>query len=152
MEIKEIVDRTGLSTDNARLAKSRIATIPFVPVQQEERIDIEKINSLLYQHGVYITKGGRFYHFSSIGADKGSVVKKIVHELKGSKKVTNVTSIGIGDSENDLPMLEAVDIPFLVRRYDNSAIKTDIKDITITNGIGPSGFTEAVKSIINVYD
>jgi predicted mannosyl-3-phosphoglycerate phosphatase (HAD superfamily) len=42
-------------------------------------------------------------------------------------------------------MMEHVDRPFLVKKHDGSHIKTGTVDTEKTEGIGPEGFTEAVR-------
>ena len=46
--------------------------------------------------------------------DKGKAVRAL-KELY-SEKFLEIKTIGLGDSLNDLPMLEAVDVPVLVKR------------------------------------
>lgn len=149
MEIDEVVKRTNLSAGKAVLAKERRATIPFVIDNPGHKIDIDSANASLKESGVSITKGGRFYHLGSAGADKGHAVKRVIQYIKKSFHVESILTAGIGDSENDIPMLKAVDAPFLVRRHDGSVIKTDFK-VSVTGGIGPYGFTEAVKIFLNL--
>lgn len=149
MSREEIMKRTGLSLKSAALAKERLSSIPFIPASPQQ-IDINKANSRLFKDNLMITKGGRFYHFSSVDSDKGKAVRKIIEQLK-SEKTADLISVGIGDSENDLPMLAVVDMPFLVRKYDGSAIKTGI-NVRITEGRGPAGFTEAVRSVFCINE
>ena len=57
--------------------------------------------------------------------------------------------MGLGDSLNDLPLLEAVDIPRLVRK-PGGVFEREIagKRIRITEGIGPAGWNQAVLEAI----
>ncbi len=148
MDIDEVVERTNLSQKSAELVKKRITSIPFVPVESECKIDLDDTNVRLKEYDIVITKGGRFYHFSSIGANKGNAVKKVIDYIRDVYNVDTIVSIGIGDSENDIPMLKAVDIPYLVRKHDDTIIETDMR-VTTTKGIGPRGFTEAMKLVFS---
>ena len=57
----------------------------------------------------------------------------------------SVTTIGLGDSLNDLPFLLAVDRPVLIRKENGSYDpRIVIPWIRWTNGIGPEGWNEAV--------
>ena len=78
---------------------------------------------------------------------KGNAVRVLVRWYSEILKGENFISAGIGDSENDIPMLEAVDIPFLVRKNDGNYIRTGINGIRVTRRIGPAGFTEAMKTV-----
>lgn len=144
MSRNEIMERTGLSEKSAELAKERVSSIPFIPASPGQ-IDMDQVNRKLSEDNLMITKGGRFYHFTSGDTDKGKAVRKIIEHLKSGNS-SRIVSIGIGDSENDLPMLAVVDIPFLVRKHDGSAVKTSI-NVKITGERGPAGFTEAVMSV-----
>ncbi|MCU0822236.1 MAG: HAD-IIB family hydrolase, partial [Spirochaetes bacterium] len=147
MDPVEITDRTGLTGKNIELLTDRSASLPFVFVTQGHQVDVDLINEALKTHGVFIIKGGRFYHLVSAGVDKGGAVKKVSEFIKrNSSGADNIVTVGIGDSESDISMLKAVDIPFLIRKPDGSVIKTDF-EVIATRNIGPGGFTEAIKSI-----
>ncbi len=149
MEADEIMERTGLPKEIAQFAKMRRASLPFI-MEKDTETDINylnRINETLKEHKLIVTKGGRFFHFSSIDANKGSAVKKIIDFYTCPEQSESIKTAAMGDSENDIPMFNSVDIPVLIRRYDNSIIKTGIDDIRITEKSGPAGFTEAVKEI-----
>lgn len=146
MDIEEIVEKTKLPHKSIMLIKKRESSIPFITSDPDTFINLDESNIVLEKHDLKITKGGRFYHLSSKNTGKGNAVNKIIDYLKKTYNVDNITSVGIGDSENDIPMLNVVDIPVLVRKPDNSII--DVKmNVMKTEKIGPSGFTEAMKSI-----
>ena len=146
MDLSEIIEMTNLSMKSAELIKKRSTTIPFVPINSTARIDIDTANSLLKGHKIAVTKGGRFYHFSSIEANKGNAVNKVIEYLKDFNNTNKIITIAVGDSENDIPMFKVVDIPVLVKKHDKTQIETGI-NIKKTESIGPEGFTEAIKSI-----
>lgn len=149
MEIGEIVALTGLSHERAALARQRSTSLPFMLPggMKIDADDMSRINRTFGQKGVAITKGGRFYHLLSKESDKGSAVLKIIHAFREGKDVM-ITSIGIGDSENDIPMLKSVDRPYVVKKKNGFAIRTGLDTIRETTGIGPAGFTEAVLSVL----
>jgi len=150
MELNEIVDITGLTIERAELAMKREASLPFI-LMKEKHIgidELEDINKKLNPLGLTVTKGGRFFHFSDVNSNKGSAVKRVVKIYREINGLDSIKTVGVGDSENDIPMLRAVDEPFLVRKQDRSTIRTGLDNVNVTNGIGPAGFTEAVKRII----
>jgi mannosyl-3-phosphoglycerate phosphatase len=145
MTVEEIVNRTGLSREKALLAQRRLTSLPFIlpsgrNIGQEE---MRKINAVLQAKGLSMTKGGRFYHFLSLQSDKGSAIKRVIDYYRKTGAAA-VTTIGIGDSENDIPMFMAVDIPVVIRKKDGTVIETGMDHVRITTGIGPDGFSEAV--------
>ncbi|HSV97637.1 MAG TPA: HAD hydrolase family protein [Spirochaetota bacterium] len=142
MSIDEIAERTKLGLDAAALARERSFTIPFVTTDGSA-VDLHAANLLLAKDGLGITRGGRFYHFGAAGVDKGRAVRRIRETFRSTAGEADIVTTGIGDSENDLPMLHAVNRPVLVRKPDGGVVGTEI-DAMITGGTGPEGFTEAV--------
>jgi hypothetical protein len=61
--------------------------------------------------GFRVVVGDRFSHLIGGGAGKGKAVKELVarYQAQGT-----LTTVGLGNSPNDLEMLEAVDIPAIV--------------------------------------
>jgi len=142
MDIEEIAERTGLDRNAAALSRERSFTIPFV-TKDGSTIDMDAANGRLAKEGLSVTRGGRFYHFGTAGIDKGGAVRRICETYRPSAGERKIMTTGIGDSENDLPMLRAVDRPVLVRKPDGNVVKAEI-DAMVTAGKGPEGFTEAV--------
>lgn len=148
MTVDEIVERTGLARDDALLARERATSIPFV-IRSGEELDhdrVEQINRELEAHDLALTRGGRFYHLCSRSANKGSAVPRILQYYRRTCQVDQIVSVGIGDSENDISLLKAVDRAFLVKRGDGTSLAVDFK-VQKTEGTGPAGFTEAVESV-----
>jgi len=141
MSDDEVAKLTGLSISKASLAKKRTFSEPFIID------DISKIKSLKEQakkDGYDIVKGGRFYHLITQGQDKANalkVVKKYYEDIDNKSYRT----IALGDGENDLTMLNASDQAVLIKRFDNTYIDCDIKDVIRTDFIGPKGWNESLK-------
>ncbi len=148
MSVEEISSRTGLPRDVALLSRRRETSIPFM-IPEDKAIstdEIESINAQLRECNLSLTRGGRFYHFLSLEANKGNSVGRIIEYYRAIYQGKMIYSVAIGDSENDIPMLKVVDIPYLVGRTDGRAISADF-ELKRTRGIGPAGFTEAIESL-----
>jgi len=145
MSLDEIMEFTGLDRTGARLAASREASLPFIPAPGIEpgQAEMRKINEGLAPHGLMITRGGRFYHFSSSRSTKGKAAAAVSDRYREQTGGEKITTLGIGDSENDIPLLEAVSIPALVRKPDGGYIETGLSPF-VSDGIGPAGFTEII--------
>jgi mannosyl-3-phosphoglycerate phosphatase len=142
MSIGEVAELTGLTIEEARLAKQRDFEEPFIfPSKPDDRflkeIEGEKLR----------WTQGRFFHLMG-DHHKGravNILKKLYERRDGT-----VMTIGIGDSLNDLPFLAAVDRPVLVKketgRHD---ARIDIPGLVRTEGIGPAGWNEAVLKLIS---
>jgi mannosyl-3-phosphoglycerate phosphatase len=144
MMTSEVSKVSGLTRDLAELAKMREYDEPFLLYGDEK--DPEYIKTEITQRGFKHTEGGIFHHIMGEN-DKGRAVKILTYLLR--EKFSVLQTIGIGDSLNDLPMLEAVDIPILVRKpngeYD-SRIRLD--NLILAEGIGPKGWNMAVLNFL----
>ncbi len=143
---------TGLTYDRIPLVKDRMASFPFIIDNSQDLSihDLNRVNDELMTKGLMVTRGGRFYHFSSVSATKGKAIAK-VRNMMQKKNDSVIKTVGIGDSENDIPMFLVVDHPYLVKKCDGSWIETGLHDIHKTDGIGPDGFTESVREVTKKY-
>jgi len=142
MSIEEIAALTGLTFEEARLAKQRDFDEPFIfPDKPADRF-LKEIEG----EGLRWTQG-RFFHFMG-DHHKGramNILRRLYEQRDGP-----VTTIGIGDSLNDLPLLLSVDVPVLVKKENNRHdARIDIPGLMRTEGIGPAGWNEAVIKLIS---
>ncbi|MBN2434101.1 MAG: HAD-IIB family hydrolase [Spirochaetes bacterium] len=137
---EHLAEISGLSLDRARLSLSRIATLPFYI--NGSSFSFEEIRKIVLPFDMEITKGGRFYHLVPVGCSKGIALKYIDDYYK-KKCNDSVVTMGVGDSLNDIPMLEMVDYPFLLFKHDGTCL-TDTK-YRIIEKPGPAGFSEAIQ-------
>ena len=139
---------TGLSLEKAELAQKRKSSMPFILEQNKSLTpeDLVKYNKLIGKKNITLTKGGRFYHLISAEFDKGAALDRII--LYFRDRFTAVVTAAIGDSENDIPMLQKADYPFLVKKKNGTALETGIKNVIVTNAAGPAGFSEAVARLL----
>ncbi len=105
MSLKEIMDHTGLPIEQARMAKLKNYTEAFIV----ERGNVSLVKDLIEKKGYNYTRAKRF-HYIMKGNDKGKAVKLLMDKFEG------YTSIGLGDNENDKPMLDVVDKPFMLTK------------------------------------
>ena len=141
MGIEEVAALTGLTVEEARLAKQRDFEEPFLfPGRPDDRflreIEGEKLR----------WTQGKFFHLMG-DHHKGravNILRGLYERGKGP-----VTTIGIGDSLNDLPFLLAVDRPVLVRKGSNRHdARLDIPGLVRADGFGPAGWNEAVLELL----
>jgi mannosyl-3-phosphoglycerate phosphatase len=147
MSLRELSELTGLDGTSAWRARMRRASLPFI-IPSGESIEperMERIEKKARREGLFFTRGDRFFHLSSRRANKGAAVKRVAAFYRKSSGRASIATLGIGDSENDIPMLRAVRHPYLVRREGGGFVKTGFQ-CTVTRGIGPAGFTEAMES------
>jgi mannosyl-3-phosphoglycerate phosphatase len=59
-------------------------------------------------------------------------------------------TVALGDSPNDIPMLELVDYPIIVQRPNETyAISRDIPNLRIIDGIGSAGWNKAILELLS---
>jgi len=137
----DVAALTGLSHDEAVLAKQREYEEPFVfPGAADERM-LQAIEA----SGLRWTQGRLFHLMGNHHKGKAvALLRTLFERARGPAIVA-----GLGDSLNDLPFLLAVDHPVLVRReegcYDP---KITIPGLYCTQKIGPAGWNEAVQTVL----
>jgi mannosyl-3-phosphoglycerate phosphatase len=142
---EEIAKRSGLPLPQAALAKEREFTEPFLLERQES---LGCLCALAAEKGLKVTQGGRFHHLIGRDQDKGKAVE-IVTGMFQSHSQEPLTTIGIGDSENDLPMFEKVDIPVLIPRPGKGHLDIRLPGLIRASKGGAKGWNEVVQRLLN---
>jgi mannosyl-3-phosphoglycerate phosphatase len=104
---------TGLSLTEVKLAKAREFTEPFVTPAGVSTTALEEVVESL---GFRVLLGDRFSHLLDAGAGKGKAVKWLMNNFiaKNTPLDEKLITIGLGNSPNDIEMLEAVDIAIVI--------------------------------------
>jgi len=140
---EEVALKADLSLKAAELAKQRqySETVILELGRQQVSQALEAIKNA----GLDYTFGGRFYEVM-VGNDKGRAVRIITRFYR--LNFDEVVTIGIGDSENDVPMLAAVDKPRLVQIPKNRWAALTVPKLKRVRGIGPNGWRKAVRDLV----
>jgi mannosyl-3-phosphoglycerate phosphatase len=126
MTAAEVAAVCGLGMEAAERAKEREFDEPF-QILSESPGQICGLLAAIEGEGFTWTRGGRFYHVRG-GHNKGRAARRL---LDLYRRVTpDVVTVGLGDSPNDISLLEAVDVPLMRRgpREWNQAILEILKD------------------------
>jgi mannosyl-3-phosphoglycerate phosphatase family protein len=143
LPVEEIAALTGLSPEQAQGASAREFDETIVP---ENTVDEELLYKRALELGIDCVRGGRFLHLFC-GGDKGKAVEVILNVYQEQGRM--VTSIGIGDGRNDLPMLWAVDKAVVMRAPDGGYDKgLDHPDFMKAGGRGPGAWNRVVLHIL----
>ncbi len=142
LSVDELSRISGLPPDMARLAQKRdySETIMLIHADDESRLA-----TALADHGLTLYHGGRFHTVVSNQAGKGRAVTLLNRLFE--KKFGALFTLGIGDSANDEPMLQAVDQAFLVQRPDGTWAELNVKAEHIP-GVGPEGFLCLIEQVL----
>ena len=143
MTAEEIAQATGLSASEAELARHREFDEPFFFERSgEER---ERLLDRIREKGFKTTEGTLLHLLGD--SDKGKAALILARLYK--KEYGAITSIGLGDSHNDLPMLEQVDYPVIVRKHDGTYdSRVDLPNLIRADGIGPEGWNRVVTELM----
>jgi mannosyl-3-phosphoglycerate phosphatase len=140
---QEVANLCEIPPDEGVLAKEREYDEPFL---LNDKTILDKIQEIAKEDNLQIIQGGRFYHL--IGEnDKGKAVSYLTDISR--RAYDDVKTIGLGDSQNDLPMLQVVDYPVLVKKPDGSHDPNIILDNLIQSpGKGPVGWNYSVLDLL----
>lgn len=140
MTDEDVGKAIGLDQHSVMLSKQRDFTEPFI-LKDESKL--EDLRRLAQGYQLKITKGGRFYHLMGELQDKGVAVTETI-ELFEDHYHTKVRTIALGDSQNDLEMLERADVPIVIKKYDGSHLETGLERVEKSTFIGSKGWNEMV--------
>ena len=147
MSVEEVMELTGLGDAAARRAMNRSASEPFVLTGDPSGIEEGGIAEAAAQLGASIARGGRFRHLLGRGVDKGAGVRAVMALIS---TVDGVKTAAIGDAWNDLPMLEEVQLGFLLgNAVEPEAVPPGVTRLERT---GPQGFVDAVGRILDTWN
>ncbi len=145
MKVKEVAELTGLTISDARLAKKRDFDEPFL---FPGNLDGEKkLKRRIKSRGFHCTQG-EFFHIMG-DSDKGRAVEILTGLYRKTGKQT--MTIALGDSPNDIEMLQRVDFPVVVKKGDGSyhpQVVRKVKGVIKADGVGPEGWNRAVSELL----
>jgi mannosyl-3-phosphoglycerate phosphatase len=149
MTLEEVAQLTGMLSGDAQLAMQREYDEPFI-IDDGESIAWQNLLAAAKKRSLSCTRGGRFYHLMGAN-DKGIASRRLIKwygKLVGNEGQSMVT-VGLGDSLNDLPMLEAVDYPILVRKPNGSYDpEVQLPHLIRANGMGPVGWNRSLIDLL----
>lgn len=143
--LEEVARVTGLPLMAAARACQREFDEPFLlPDARAEAV----VRVAAEHRGLRVTRGGRFHHLTG-PVDKGAAVREVLG-LLGTHADT-VTSVGLGDAPNDLPMLLATDRPILMPRRSGGVdpeLASALPAAERAPEPGPAGWGRAVLAVL----
>lgn len=148
MTALEIADETGLPLPLARRARRREFDEPFRLIGPALGLP-RKLEARATACGLRISRGGRFWHLHG-ATDKGRAVDRVSSWFRAGRGLRR--TIGAGDSELDLPMLEAVDIPVIIpspRTGHDPVLVRSLKGAILAPLPGPKGWAISVARAVN---
>ncbi len=145
LNTNEIYNLTGLKDQEITRALDRHWSVPFL---NPPDIIFDKLKLFSKTYNVHIFKGNRMSHLLCENSHKG----KAVNNLKDYLQKPNVQIIALGDSQNDIPLLEYADISIVIPGKDgpNKYLIDGINrgNFILANAPHAFGWADSVKKII----
>jgi mannosyl-3-phosphoglycerate phosphatase len=150
----EVQDLTGLPLDAVQRAQTREFTEPFVTPKSSS----ENLEAIAHSFGFRVLVGDRFSHLIGGNAGKGAAVKKLqqyyqqcAQQTAAADSVEKMITVGLGNSPNDLEMLEAVDIPIVIPARKGPHPGLADRGWQIAPEHGPTGWAMMVQEICDRF-
>ncbi len=142
---KKLVKITNLNSSYAKLSKLRKFTNPIYWEDEKNKIrdfrnDINSVNQNLT-----VVDGGRFLHILD-DYNKGIALKKFLEII--NHNISSYITISLGDSENDIPMLELTNFGCIIKSKANKNFVLKNKNIFKSNLMAPDGWKESMEHIL----
>jgi len=139
MSDQQVADCTGLTLEKAAKAKQRAFSEPLLWQDSEDKL--VQFSEAMAQHGLQLIKGGRFVHLMGL-SNKGQALKVLADYFQQAWQEP-VTTMALGDGNNDIPLLEASDYPVIIRSPVNPPPVVKHDKVFITQENGPKGWNQS---------
>jgi mannosyl-3-phosphoglycerate phosphatase len=143
MSAADVAEITGLTLESSKLAQQREYDEP-VEFDSSGK-DVSEFLAKLGEAGLNWSYGGRLYHVMG-GGGKGEaaeILSGLYRRMWGK-----ITTVGLGNGLNDLPLLSQVHIPILVQKRDHSWEDMNLPRLCKVQGVGPEGWSRAIVELL----
>jgi len=142
---EQVCVHTGLTPSMAERSLDRHATEPILWEDTAERL--VKFAAVLAKEGIRILRGGRFLHLMGM-ADKADGMREVLDLYQRQQPNVEWLVVAVGDSANDLAMLEAADIAVVIPHADGPQIQPKATRVIHASAPSTVGWNNAILTII----
>lgn len=141
----QIANDTGLALAQAVHAKQRMGSEPIL--WQDNELAFTRFRRELQARGLHLIKGGRYWHVLS-DANKLAAMNTL-RELYQQFGLLRCTCVALGNSENDLAMLNGADIAVVIPNEDGSVLQlTTAKRVVVSEAGAAQGWRISIEKIL----
>jgi mannosyl-3-phosphoglycerate phosphatase len=146
MSDAEVAGCTGLSAAEAARARRRLCSEPLLWL--DTAAAFAQFRQALQAAGLQLVQGGRFWHLMA-NHDKASAMQRLCEQYRAAG-FQDFKTVALGDSPNDVPMLEAVDTPILIRRPDGGCLSLQTDQPAPCSELpGPAGWNQMMLQLLD---
>lgn len=142
LSMSDVASLCGFSEEEAARARQREYDEPLLidgGVAAEARAQ-----AVAGIRGLQLVRGGQFWHLAGPN-DKGKAVAALGQLFR--RRWPEARLVGLGDGDNDRPMLEAVDVPVLIPAAGGE-MRLQLPHLRIARDAGPVGWNQAVLDLL----
>lgn len=142
----ELSQITGLSPAAAQRALQRDCSEPLL--WQGGQPSLAVFTQALGRLGLRLLRGGRFLHVMG-DTDKAVGMLQLIERYRDCWSGQRVVSVALGDSPNDLGMLQAADIPVVIAAAEGEPLRLEQSPNVVCPELpGPAGWQQALDRIL----
>ncbi len=146
-KVEDVVSWTGLPNDDAAKAMKREATEPLL--WQDTEAKLTEFRAELQKLNLQCVKGGRFHHVMG-RFDKASCFPLLKYYY-AKRWQTEVLIVALGDSQNDLSMLEQADFAIVIPSGKGTTLKLERDEFFVASHTAPQGWQEGIDHFLTNY-
>lgn len=144
--VEQVEQVTGLSHQAAHQAKAREFTEPFMT---PKNVEAQALIDTVEDFGFRVVVGDRFSHLIGGDAGKGTAVRRLTEFYRATLPAgCPITTVGLGNSPNDLEMLEAVDIPIVLPGKSGPHPQLADQGWKVAPAPAPEGWAAVVEEVL----
>ncbi len=146
--IEGIIEMTGLPRAAAEESAQRQFGEPmqWLGGEASKQAMLNELRAL----GANILEGGRFIHVSGL-SDKGVALHWLHEVFKLNQPDKTMLTVALGDSQNDVAMLESADYAVVVKSPVKAPpVVNRAQNLLITHETGPAGWAEGIQHFTNI--
>lgn len=145
---EQIVNLTGLDVEAAQRAAQREFGEPLL--WHGNRDDKEEFIRAIQQLGGHVLQGGRFLHVGD-NVNKGKAMQWLKELYQTLNPEQQIETIALGDSHNDIDMLERADHAVIIASPSHPAPELNrAHNLIQTTRYGPQGWADALIRLLDI--